>query len=714
MLQIIQYQKTGELSVADLPSPQLKQGSVLVRNVASVISAGTERSSVQTAQASLVGKARSRPDLVRQVLDNVKREGLVATYEKVQNRLDNYKELGYSSAGIVLQSSVPEFRTGDRVACAGVAYHAEEILVPKNLAVKIPDSVPFESAAFTTIGAIALQGVRQAEARLGETVAVIGVGLLGLLTIQLLKAAGCRVIGLDLSDANFAMALQFGCDATMVSNEDAIRKTLELTQARGADAVIITASTQSSEPANLAMKMSRKRGRLVVVGAIGMELQRSPFYEKELDFRISCSYGPGRYDAAYEIEGHDYPIGYVRWTENRNMEAVLDLMSQQRIDCHSLITHRFPIANALSAYDVVTGKTNEKYLAVVMEYPHAETQPRIATRSHELASPQPGQKAEGIGFIGAGNFAQSYLLPNLTKAGISLTGVVTTSPAHAKKTAEKFGFAFGETDASKVLDNDSTGTLFIATRHDSHAAYVSNALKRGKHVFVEKPLAITNEQLLMIEQSYDASPKGTALLTGFNRRFSKPWRDIRHWFADAVEPYALMYRVNAGALQPNHWLMSAEQGGRLIGEVCHFVDCMQFITGSRPLRVFAEAVAGRQSRWKLGEDVVITLSFADGSVGTIAYLTNTDPSLDKEFCEISSGGKTAIMNNYSEVVFYQNRKKKRERYDGTKGHKEEVQHFLELIKGRTGPVLSAASQFDTTRTTLRAVESLQSRCALDV
>jgi predicted dehydrogenase/threonine dehydrogenase-like Zn-dependent dehydrogenase len=715
VLQVLQYQKTGELFVADLPSPQLRPGGVLVRNIASVISAGTERTSVRTAQASLVGKARSRPDLVRQVLDNVKREGMIATYEKVKNRLDNYKELGYSSAGIVLESSLLEYRPGDRVACGGVAYHAEEIFVPKNLVARVPDGVEFEAAAFTTISSIALQGVRQADVRLGEIVAVMGLGLLGLITVQLLKAAGCRVIGLDISDTNFPLAAQFGCDVVLKSEESAVRSTLEMTRGHGVDAVIVTASSQSSEPLAIAMRMARKRAKVVIVGAVGMELQRSPFYEKELQVRISCSYGPGRYDPAYEIDGHDYPIGYVRWTENRNMEAVLDLMAQEKLKCAPLITHRFPIVDALRAYDVVTRKKKERYLAIVLEYPRASepSLSRVQLKSPSLATRTAPSKTN-IGFIGAGNFAQSSLLPYLVKSGLTLTGVATLSPAHAQKVMEKFGFCSCTTDPMKILDDTATGTVFIATRHDSHAQFVCEALQRGKNVFVEKPLAISHDQLSNVVKAWNEGPQGVVLLTGFNRRFSKPWRDIKEWFADNLEPFTMMYRVNAGPLPPNHWLLSPDQGGRIMGEVCHFIDCLQFVTGAKPVRVFAESAWSDRESSHHGDNSTITVSFSDGSVGTIVYVAEGDPSVEKEYCEISAGGKTAIMKNFSKVFFVHNRKTRKRRYDGTKGHREEVNHFVEMIAKNVAPLLSVVCQIDATRATLVAVDSLQQRCSLDV
>lgn len=718
MHQVLQNLKDGKLFVADVPSPQLEPGGVLVRNVASVISVGTERTIVRTAQASVLAKAQARPDLVRQVLDNVRREGLRATYQKVNNRLDNYKELGYSSAGIILASSVPQFRAGDRVACAGVAFHAEEIFVPKHLVAKVPEQVDFESAAFTTLCAIALQGVRQADVQLGETVVVIGLGLLGLITVQLLRASGCRVLGLDIEEKNFALAKDFGCELVAWSRRDSERLVMAKTAGVGADSVIITASSKSSQPVELAMSLARKRAKIVVVGAVGMTFQRSPFYEKELEVRMACSYGPGRYDPAYEIEGHDYPIGYVRWTENRNMQAVLQLMADGRLHVHSLISHRFPVTEALRAYEILTGKRREPHLGIVLQYPRRDHTIRglIPRReSVKVNSPVPNLN---VGFLGAGNFAQSTLLPIVQKTDVTLISVATQNPSHASKVCEKFGFKHATTDPTLVLDDVEIGTVFIATRHNSHAELVCQALQRGKNVFVEKPLAITDDQLFRIIETYQTSSPGVVLMTGFNRRFSPVWQDIKEWFADVAEPKTLVYRVNAAPLPQGHWLRSAAHGGRIIGEACHFIDCAVFLTGARPIRVFMEAIERPQQNEALANglenDCSITVSFADGSLATIVYVVNSDPSIDKEYCEISGGGKAAMMRNFRSTFFFVNRKSKTRHYDGTKGHYQEVRHFVELLKNLTPPQLSFEEQIAVTRATFAAVQSLQRRCAVDV
>lgn len=711
MLQIIQYQKTGEILIEDLPAPVLKPGGVLVRNLFSLISSGTEKTSVETAQASLIGKAKNRPDLVKQVIENVKRDGLIATYEKVKTRLDNYKELGYSSAGIVLQSSVDEFRVGDIVACAGAGYasHAEIIFVPKNLVVKIPEEISVEEAAFTTIGAIALQGVRQADVRIGENVVVIGLGLIGLITVQLLKANGCRVIGLDINDQNFETAKRLGCDECVISNVESIKVVDAFSHGLGIDAVLITAGTKSNEPIELALQFARKKSKVVVVGAVQMNIPRSPFYEKEIDLRISCSYGPGRYDTNYEEKGMDYPIGYVRWTEKRNMEAILSLISQKRIDVKSLITHTILIQDATKAYELILGKRNESHLGILISYPQQVDVYATLHRKQEIRiNPSiASQNDIVIGFIGSGNFAQSNLIPHLKNAKLKLKTVVTTKPVNAKSVAVKFGFDNFATDANEIQYDSDINLVFIATRHDSHAKYVLESLRNNKNVFVEKPLAITLEELEQIKSSYNNQTNQQHLTVGYNRRFSEPFNSIKNFFKNSLEPYLINYRINAGPLSKNHWLHDSQQGGRVIGEVCHFVDIMQFITNAKPVKVFCESIVSSNKNVENKDNINVIIKFNDGSVGSISYLANGDMSVPKEYCEIHSMGKTAIMHDFKNVEFYNNGKIKRQKFNGSKGHKEEIEHFLNVINGKEKPTLAFESIYLTTLTTFKILESLQ-------
>ncbi len=709
MLQVIQYQKTGEMYVEDLPEPRLKGGGIIIQTVASLISAGTERSSVETAQASMMGKAKSRPDLVKQVIETAKREGIMATYEKVKTRLDNYKELGYSSAGIVLESSVPEFKPGDRVSCGGSgANHVEMSFVPKNLSVRIPDNVSFEEAAFGTVGAIAMQGVRQADLRLGEYVAVIGLGLLGLITVQLLKANGCRVIGLDINENNFEIAKKLGCDACAISNSDSIKIVESFTKGYGTDAVLITAATKSNEPLELSLQYARKKSKIVVVGVINMNIPRSPFFEKELDFTISCSYGPGRYDPNYEEGGHDYPIGYVRWTEQRNIEAILELIADGRLDVKSLISHRFPIQDALKAYDLITGKIEEKYLGVLITYPEKSGNDRKKYKIDLKQNNSIKNSALAIGFIGAGNFAQSNLIPPLVKAGLSLKGVVTSKPVNASSVGKKFNFEFCATDSAEILNNSVINTVFIATRPDSHARYVIESLKAKKHVFVEKPLAVNEEQLEEIADIIKNN-SNLAMMVGFNRRFSKPFQEMKEFFKNRQEPMVITYRVNAGFISKTHWMQDSSHGGRIVNEGCHFIDTMLFLTEARPVSVYAVAIESSNSQVENYDSVNIAITFSDGSVGNLLYLANGDNSLEKEYCEVFCGGTAAIMNNFKELSLHSGGKKQKKTYNGTKGHAEEIEHFVNLASGKEKAAISFSSIYDTTMVTFKTLESLRTK-----
>ena len=719
MLQITQYQKTGEITVDELPAPKLRPGSVLVRNVFSLISAGTERTSVETAQASMLQKARSRPDLVRQVVDNFNREGLLSTYKKVRERLDNFKELGYSCAGVVIESAVDDIKAGDRVACAGVGYasHAEIVSVPRNLVVKVPDEVGFDEASFTTVCAIAMQGVRQADVRVGEQVAVIGLGLIGLIAVQLLKASGCRVIGMDVAPRNFDLALKLGCDRCIISNHDAVFEVQSFTRGYGADAVVITAATTSNEPVELAIQCARKRGTVVVLGAVGMNIPRSPFYEKEINFRISCSYGPGRYDPDYEEGGQDYPLGFVRWTENRNMEAALDMMAQQKLNVGALITHRIPVEESLRAYEIITGKVQESYLGILIQYPETNDQSSVSRRIELRTS---GRTAAGrravLGFIGAGNFTQSMLLPPLMTLAPRLRGLATSKPVNARKTAEKYKFEFCATDATELIDDKDVNLVLVTSRHDSHARYVAEALRAGKSVFVEKPLALNNEELEAVLEAYaEAERAGTTplLMVGYNRRFSEPIRAIQRLFAGRTEPLAMHYRVNAGFTPSTHWMQHPDQGGRFIGEGGHFVDVMQFLCGALPTSVHAVAPTDSARRYN-NDNVLITITFADGSVGTIHYLANGANAVEKEYLEVFGESKTARMWNFKKLECAVARKKSSTSFSGDKGHAAEMKALLDGFESGAGSPISIESLAATSRVTFAAMESVRSNSVVQV
>jgi polar amino acid transport system substrate-binding protein len=657
--------------------------------------------------------------LVRQVLDNVNRDGLLATYKKVRERLDNFKELGYSCAGVVVESAVDDIKVGDRVACAGVGYasHAEIVSVPRNLVVKMPDDVGFDEAAFTTVCAIAMQGVRQADVRVGEQVVVIGLGLIGLITVQLLKASGCRVIGMDISPRNFDLALSLGCDRCVISNDDAVLEAQNFTRGYGADAVVITAATTSNDPVKLAIQCARKRGTVVAVGAVGMDIPRSPFYEKEINFRMSCSYGPGRYDPDYEERGQDYPLAFVRWTENRNMEAALDMMAQRKLNVAALTTHKIPVHQSLRAYDIITGKVQESYLGILIQYPETNELSagprRIDLRSAGQAAP--GRRAV-LGFIGAGNFAQSMLLPPLMKLAPRLRGLATSKPVNARKTAEKYKFEFCATDATEVINDADANLVFVTSRHDSHARYVTRALRAGKSVFVEKPLALDNEELDAVLDAYsEADRAGTTplLMVGYNRRFSQPIRSIQKLFAGRTEPLAMHYRVNAGFTPSTHWMQQPGQGGRFIGEGGHFVDVMQFLCDALPVSVYAVAPTDQARRYN-NDNILLTINFADGSVGTIHYLANGSNAVEKEYLEVFGGAKTARMWNFKKLECAVGRKKSSTSFSGDKGHAAEMKALIDGFESGAGSPISAESLAATSRVTFAAMESIRTESVVRV
>lgn len=692
----------------EVPVPECFPEGVLVRTAYSLISAGTERASIATARASLLGKAFRRPDLVRQVWQTFRREGLRATVEKVRARLDAYKALGYSAAGIVVESRVPEFAPGDRVACAGAGYavHAEYIAVPRRLVARVPNEVTLEAAAYTTLGAIALNGVRQADVRLGESVLVIGLGLLGLLTVELLQAAGCRVAGMDREESTFRLAQQLGCERVLLNTWEAVADLQKWTGNVGVDAVIITAATPSNQPIELAIGAARKRGRIVVVGAVGMDIPRQPFYEKELELRIATSYGPGRYDPEYEERGHDYPLAYVRWTEQRNMEAFLQLLAAGRVRTDVLTTHRFPLEQAADAYELLR-RGQERVIGIVLEYPGAEKPPR---RSVVLQTPRQRSGAVRLGVIGAGSFAQAYLLPALKQAGAEFIALANATPASARAVGERFGFSLVTTQGGEVIAHPEVDAIVCASRHDSHAAYVLCALQAGKPIFVEKPLAITPEELHQIDQ--ELARRGGALFVGFNRRFSAVFRDIKAFFHGRSTPMAILYRVNAGELPRDHWLRDPRQGGRIIGEACHFIDCMVFLTDSLPVAVTAASLQLPEP--DAGESISAILRFQDGSVGTLLYLTNGASAMGKEFCEVFCQGRVARMEDFRRVEFLHGRHRSVRRYDGSKGHREEMQLFLQALRSGTPFPIPYEQLRAVTATTFAIEEALRRGTWVDV
>ncbi len=694
MKQVFQNARGAEITVVEVPAPKLLAGCVLVRTAASLVSAGTERASSEFASKTLLQKAKMRPDLVREVLNKISRDGLAATVSAVRNRLDQPGALGYSSAGTVVSvgEGVVDINPGDRVACAGAghAVHAEFACVPRLLLARIrSEEVTFDEASFTTLGAVALHGVRNAEAKLGDVVAVIGLGLLGQLTVQILKAAGCCVLGMDISAERAELALRLGADAVSSSPSSFLDLCLQHSAGHGIDSVLIAAQTASNDPVNLAGSVARNRAVVVAVGTVAMDLPRRSFYEKELDFRVSRSYGPGRYDSAYEQKGIDYPIGYVRWTETRNMEAFLKLVADRKLDLRRLITHRFPIAQAHSAYQLITGKTSEAFLGVLISYPEdADSSRQISSApSDRLVS---SQRSIQIGFVGAGSFATNTLLPVIKRAGaVELVAASAASGSHARHSAEKFGFRSCTTNEQEIFDNPAINTVVIATRHHLHAGQVIAAIRPGKHVFCEKPLCLNQAELRDIVAAYQASNSSHPLLmVGFNRRFAPLAVRMKSFVQQAGEPLALHYRVNAGFLPADHWLNDPLQGGgRLLGEVCHFVDFLSFLTGSVPLEVETRSLLnpGRYSN----DNIVCSLRFADGSQGTISYLANGDKSYSKERLEVFGGGSVAVLDDFRRLELVRGGKKRvfRSLLRQDKGHRGEWNAFTAAIQtGAESPI----------------------------
>jgi len=680
MKQVLQNLKTGETVVAEVPTPQPRPGTVLVRTAASLVSAGTERMVVDFARKSLIGKARSRPDLVRQVLDKARREGLLTTAEAALNRLDQPMPLGYSSAGTVvaLGEGVTGFQVGDRVACAGGGYavHAEYAVVPVNLLARLPDGLDFEQAAFVTLGAIALHGFRLADVQVGARVAVIGLGLLGLLSVGLAQAAGCEVLGIDLAPDRVALAQHLGAQA--VTRDGAEAATRAFSRGLGVDAVLICADTSSNDPVELAGEIARDRARVVAVGAVGMTIPRKTYYEKELDLVVSRSYGPGRYDPNYEEGGQDYPIGYVRWTEGRNLQAVVDLMAAGRLDVRPLITHRFPIERAPEAYRLIRGETGEPFLAVLLTYPHLEARP-LATR----LTVSTAAEAAGIcrlGVLGAGNFATAVMLPAVRRIpDVRLEGIVSASGVSAAHAARKFGFRYAASDPQEVLGDDRINTVAVLTRHHLHAAQTVAALRAGKHVFCEKPLALTLTGLTEVEAALAEHPD-RLLMVGFNRRFAPLAQRLHAFLADRSEPLVAHYRVNAGYIPLTHWLHDPQQGGgRIIGEGVHFIDFLTFLVGAPPVDGIARALpdGGRYRQ----DNVVLTFTFPDGSLGTVTYLANGDKSFPKERVEVFCGGRVAVLDDFRtlELVRDGRREVVRSRLRQDKGHRAAWEAFIRAI-----------------------------------
>ncbi len=712
MQQVIQSVRTGKMNVAVLPDPLARPGQVLIANACSLISAGTEKMAMDLARKSLLGKARERPDHVRRALQKIRQEGLLSTITQIKARLDEPMPMGYSSAGIVLAcgAGVQEFKPGDRVASNGP--HAGVVCVPRHLCAHLPESVSFEQGAFGILGAIALQGVRLAELHLGETVLVVGLGLIGQLAVALLKAQGCRVLGADPQADRCTLALRMGADEA--SPGLTAESVMSGTRGLGADAVLITAAAKSNEPVRLAADAVRKKGRIVLVGVADLELDRRAFYFKEAEFVVSCSYGPGRYDPVYEERGHDYPPAYVRWTEQRNLQAVLDLMGSGRLDVAPLITHRFPIERGEDAYRLIEQGT-EPFMGVLLTYPDV----KAPSRKIEMSATSPSAGKIGFGLIGSGQFARAVLLPALqTIPQFEPRVICSAGGLSSARSSEKYGFQTITSDEKDIISAKDVQAVLIATRHDQHASQVISALQAGKHVFVEKPLCLSLDELAAIEEALlGRSPSGPSpiLMVGFNRRFSKSASQVKQIFAGCNQPMTISIRFNAGSIPAEHWTQDEEVGGgRIIGEACHAIDLATFLAGSLPVRVFAESVGGPKTGPVTDDQCFITLRHANGSVSSIAYLSGGDRVFPKERIEVLGGGRMAVIDDFREVSTAQGGKIRKERFAQDKGHRAELEAFARtLLSGGPSPI-SWEEIRAVTRASLLAVQSLREGIPFDV
>tara|TARA_R110000787_G_scaffold137458_23_gene250826 strand:- start:86278 stop:88455 length:2178 start_codon:yes stop_codon:yes gene_type:complete len=708
MKQLVQTMKTGELRLEDAPVPTPEDRFALVRTTASVVSAGTERMLVEMGEKSLLGKAMARPDLVRKVIDKARREGIRKTMQTVEARLSGPSPLGYSAAGVVEQagSLVPGLRPGDRVACAGAGFanHAEFNVVPGNLLARIPDKVSDEEAAFSTLGSIALQGQRLADPKLGEVFLVIGLGLLGQLAAQLLQANGCRVIGFDPADIMVRRAEEIGVRAS--TDAEAVRSLcLDETSGHGVDGVLICAATASNDPVTLAGEVTRENGRVVAVGAVGTGLPRDPYFRKEIAFHISRSYGPGRYDADYEIGGMDYPYGYVRFTEQRNMAAFLDLIAAGRIDVKRLITHRFAFDDALEAYSLIKGERKEPYLGILLTYSGE-------TRAAPVSAASPAAVSSdkvGLSVIGAGAYATGVLLPAFQKqGGFDFRAVATGAGRAAPTVAQKFGFAEGAVAVDRVMGGVSD-VIAILTRHDSHAALAAEALAAGKHVYIEKPLAMDMDGLKAVHKAYRAAGD-RQVMVGFNRRFSPLVQEVRSFLQPVAGPRTIVIRINAGAIPRDHWTQDPERGGgRIIGEACHFVDLAQALADSEVTAISAISHGGTAIPAQLADDVSLSLTMANGSIATIIYTASGPNAVDKEFIEVFAGGRAAVIRDFREGSLFgtTGRAKKIGGSGQDKGQAAMIAAFAAGLKSGA-PALTAESAMLTTLATFSAIAAIGS------
>ncbi|GAA5520533.1 bi-domain-containing oxidoreductase [Aliifodinibius salicampi] len=711
MLQIIQDLKNGDTTLEKVPVPKVKEGEVLIRSHSSLVSLGTERMVVEFGKAGLLGKVRQQPERVKEVLAKMKTDGIMPTIEAVRRKLDMPISLGYSNAGTVVEvgNNVSSLKVGDRVVSNGC--HAEYVRVPENLVAKIPDSVTFEEASFTVVGAIALQGIRLADPTFGETVVVMGLGLIGLLAAQLLKANGCKVIGVDLDTSKLDIAEQLGIETINASTNDPVKGVKQLTNGIGVDAVIIAASSQSDEVISQSAKMSRKRGRIVLVGVVGLDINRSDFFEKELTFQVSCSYGPGRYDPEYEEKGHDYPLPYVRWTEQRNFEAVLEAIRSDQLNVNPLITEKVALEDISQIYGEMSDSDS---IASLITYPQKEDSNSKPNRSVHISDETLEEVTEGIAIVGAGNFTQSTILPSLQNGAFPIKYIVSSQGLSSTQMAKKFNIEQSTTDFNKVLEDPSVQGVLITTRHNQHAPMVIKALNAGKHVFVEKPLALNNDELEEIIEAKEASGKSVSV--GFNRRFSPHTRKMKELIGNDPTEMNIVATMNAGFIPEDSWVQDPDiGGGRIVGEACHYVDLIQYLTGSLVESVYMQGMG--QNPKSTTDNASILLKMENGSTGVINYFSNGNKSYSKERIEVFYQGKNLILDNFRKLYGYgyggliTNRLLKTKQ---DKGHKEQFERLAQSWKEGGSVLIPFNEIVNTTRSTFATIQSLKTQQKTEV
>ncbi|KAF0135184.1 MAG: putative dehydrogenase-related protein [Candidatus Saganbacteria bacterium] len=708
MKQLIQNYKTGELALVDVPAPQVKSGGVLVKTINSAVSVGTEKLMVNLAQQNLFEKARSRPDLIKRLIDKIKTEGIMEAWQAVKGRMETLQPLGYSSSGevVAVGDDVDEFKVGDRVACGSdlFATHSEVTWIPKNDCVKIPESISYEDAAFAYIAAIGIHAIRCGNLTFGSKVGVIGLGLIGQIVVQALKAWGCEVVGYDLDLRKVELAKELGADDATANRNEMITKSKLLTNGIGFDAVIIMASTTSNDPMELSAEITRERGTIVACGWVKLDVPRNVFFDKELSLIVSRATGPGKFDLDWEIKGNHYPKSLVRWTQAGNMEEYLNLVAKRQINMSKIITHRFKIDDALKAYDLLLKKEHPYYLGVLLEYDENK-------RSYESKVViNPKQKYEKkqpvVGMIGAGLFSNVTILPCIKKIpGVKLKGVATATGISGSNVAKQFGFEYCTTDYKEILKDPDINTVIIATRHDLHAKMIIEALEAGKDVFAEKPLAVSEEEVREITVAYRKS--GKRLMVGFNRRFSPFAVKAKQLMGD-VGALTINCRINAGFVPKSHWVLNKEGGGRVIGEMCHFIDSIQYATSSVPSRVYAEVISSKDGQITNGDNIIVTMKMKNGSVANILYTSIGHKGIPRERIEVFGNNQGYIIDNFTEMLFIKDGKREKiRRFNIDRGYQNEFSLFFNTIKNGAPMPVDFSEYLYTTMATFAVMESIQ-------